>query len=429
MVSRFLITIIAVSFSVGWANGQSPLTELPLTRAYELLENRYPLLENGNLIKSVLGLETEAIDKGSLPSVYLKADSRLQSESASLDLPEGTVLPFQIDVPLYSAKTYLEAQYTILDGNMADAQKRLKEAQAKADLQGLEVDRFALKERVNKLFINIILLREQSKLFDISIEDLKARKEKIEAGVDEGVLLQSDLNKIKVRELELAAQQDNLSFKLTGLVQSLSYLIGQEIDENAELQLPNMANPKAIPNIDRPEQKLFQLQQQTILANNDLIDASLRPRLVTYAQAGAGYPNPLNFLDNNFAPFGVVGLQFNWKITDWRKADLDREKLSLQTMKLKNAEETFEFNLQSADASYLAEIDRLSAQLEHDDKIAELQSDILTQMAVQLDEGVITSAEYITQVNAELAARQNMLIHRVERKNAQLEFWNKRGGL
>ncbi|HFB99779.1 MAG TPA: hypothetical protein ENJ53_03135 [Phaeodactylibacter sp.] len=57
-----------------------------------------------------------------------------------------------------------------------------------------------------------------------------------------------------------------------------------------------------------------------------------------------------------------------------------------------------------------------------------MQTKILEQLAAQLDEGVITSTDYIIQLNAELASRQNLLIHQTELAKVQLDFWNERGG-
>ena len=159
-----------------------------------------------------------------------------------------------------------------------------------------------------------------------------------------------------------------------------------------------------------------------------MIDVQKKPQLSAYAQAGVGYPNPLNFLANEVAPYGILGVQMNWKIADWNKTQVDKDILLLQSQKLINAEETFNFNLNSKKAKYQSDVNRLLSQIEQDEKIADLQAEILKQIAAQLDEGVITSSEYIIQVNAELLSRQNLLIHQTELSKLQLEFWSERGG-
>lgn len=426
MVKYFLLIGVYL-FTLFQLSGQAR-TKLSLSEAYELLEDRYPILQNAGLLDAIHQKELDQLKKSRQPVLLLKADGRLQTESVSLDVDENTPLPFEIDQPLYSLRGYLEAQYTILDGGMNNAQKSLKEAQLKADQQSLEVDRYALRERVNQLFICIIMLREQEKMFDLSLEDLKARKERVTAGVEHGTVLESELSKIEVKELQLKAQQDNLAFKQTGLINTLNQLLGIELAENVSFNFPTLTSAGMIPNLNRPEQKLFRVQREAILANSLLIEASRRPRLGAFAQGGVGYPNPLNILDNSTAPFGVIGLQFSWKIAGGKSTQLDKEVLALQAQKLQQAEETFEFNMTSKESTYLAEVERLQAQIEQDGEIAKLQAGILLQMAAQLDEGVITSSDYISQVNAELSARQNLLIHQTELLKTQIEFWNDRGG-
>ena len=68
------------------------------------------------------------LDIAKKPTIFLKADARIQSESTQLD-SEGATLPFDINQPLFSVKPYLEAQYLILDGGINDVQKKLKEVQ------------------------------------------------------------------------------------------------------------------------------------------------------------------------------------------------------------------------------------------------------------------------------------------------------------
>ena len=65
--------------------------------------------------------------------------------------------------------------------------------------------------------------------------------------------------------------------------------------------------------------------------------------------------------------------------------------------------------------------------IEKDGDIVKLQTQILTQLGIQVDEGIITTAEYITQLNADLQSKQNILIHKAELINTQLKFYSSRG--
>ncbi len=428
MVSTKFPILVFTFLSLGNVFSQVSLKHLSLDEAYSLLEDRYPSLRDGDVIRAIHDKEQLKLDIARKPEIFLKADARLQTESAQLELPEGTTVPFTIDLPIYSAKTYVEGQYSLIDGGLNTAQKKVKDIALKAELQQIEVKRYALRERINQLFVNSSILRTQIGLFDISLKDLDTRKKRVLSSVEEGVLIRSDLSKIQVKELEIQSQKDNVVYRLKGLINTLSELLDVTLSDDISFIFPSFNDPLLIQPIVRPEQELFLLQQQAIVANEDVIIAARKPKLQAYAQAGVGYPNPLNFLESTTSPYGIVGVQFNWKITDWNKDKIDKEILSLQAQRVQNAKETFEFNLNTRTASYLAEVERLSRQLEKDKEIIKLQSNILEMLAFQLDEGIIASSEYITQVNTELRARQNALIHQTELLKVQVEFWNERGG-
>ncbi len=151
--------VLSPAFGQAW-------TKFTLENAYQMLEERYPVLKNSELLKEIHQKESEQLEKSRLPSVSLKADGRLQSESTSLGAEAGSQFPIQIDLPLYSAKSYLELNYNILDGGQTTARQKVTDAQTEVDQQMLEVDRYALRSRVDLHFVNMILLREQLKLFD-----------------------------------------------------------------------------------------------------------------------------------------------------------------------------------------------------------------------------------------------------------------------
>ena len=411
-----------------WLGAQSDKTaSLSLTEAYGILEERYPLLRNGALLQQIAQNQRAQIDAEGKPVISWKADARLQSETINLE-SDDPMMPLNISRPLVSAQTYLDASYVLLDGGLKEARQNLVTAQVKTELQQQEVDRFQLRERVNQLFLTISALREQEVLFDLSVKDLAARQEQVKAGVEYGVLLPTELTQLLVKEQELLAQQDNINYQLSGAIKSLEQLLDLQLSPSVNLTYPPLGAADLLPAIQRPEQQLFQLKQEAVLAQVQLAESERKPKLQVFAQAGIGYPNPLNLLDGNVAPYGIVGAGFSWKLVDWDKTRLQKETFRLQATQLQNARETFDFNLSQGEAQYRAEMDRINAQIIRDENIAALQADILEQMAVQLDEGVINSADYVNQLNAELRARQNKAIHQIQLLQTQLNFWNNRGG-
>ena len=400
-------------------------SELTLTEAYALLEDNYPLLKNIPLTEAAYQAEINQLRSARKPTIQFKTDATLQSEQPGLDDTEQ--VPLQIDLPLYSAKSYLEARYALYDGGLNRAQREQKEAQQRVDLQSLETERYTLRERVNQLFVGYLLNQKQTVILQTTLSDLQARRKALEAGLQYGTVLPSEVAQLRVRELEIEAQRSDLQYVNQGLLTTLSDLTGVVLSPETTLILPELPEPTTVPTLSRPEQVLFQQKKQALLANEELIAASRRPTLGFFAQGGVGYPNPLNFFDNQTAPYGMAGLNFQWNLINWKKQQHQREALSLQAQQIANQEETFTFNVNTQTGEYLATVARLTQQIENDQEIVELQADVLRQLAAQLEGGVITTTDYLAQVNAELQARQQLELHRIQLVRAQLEFLTDRG--
>ncbi|MEM6800554.1 MAG: TolC family protein [Bacteroidota bacterium] len=398
---------------------------LSLEEAYGAFEANYPLLGSDSLVDRIYKKELEKLKLDRRPDLFLQAEARIQTETVSL--PEDSGLPLDIDLPLYSFKPFLELNYALYDGGLNKAQGEEKHAAWEVEKKSLEVERYGLRKRINGLFVGIALYKAQEDLLAISQADLLERRKILEAGLQSGLVLESEVSKLKVRELELEAQAKSLQFSIAGNLNTLSVLIGMELEPSIEIILPLYQSLSSFPQLNRPEQELFLSQQRSLLSKEGFLEAQHRPRIQLFAQGGGGIPNPLNFFDNNFSPYGIAGISFQWKLSDKKQLRQDREILFLRARQIQKQKETFDFNMESANAKYQSSIENLEAQIQQDQEIAQLQAEILSQLATQLENGIITSADYLIQSNAELRARQNLELHKIRLIQTQLDFLTERG--
>lgn len=416
-----VVAILLLSQNFLWAQARSRLS---LQEAYTALEQEYPLLETDSLVNRIYQKELDKLALDRRPDLFLKADARIQSETVSF--PDDIGIPIAIDLPLYSAKSYLELNYSLFDGGLHKAEVEQKKADWEVEKKSLEVEAYSLRQRIDQLFVGIALYRAQIKLLGISQEDLAARRKVLEAGFQSGVVLESEVARLKVRELELDAQLGQLRQRLIGSLATLSDLTGLTLAPNIELDLPKYeAQQEDV--LDRPEQELFLLKKASLLEKESLLEVRKRPQIQLFAQGGAGVPNPLNFFDNNLSPYGLAGVSFQWKLSDRKQIAHDREILYLRSQQIDRQKESFEFNLDAAQANYSAEVSNLTEQIRKDEEIAALQAEILSQLATQLENGVITSADYLIQSNAELRARQNLELHKIQLQQKYLDYRTRRG--
>lgn len=81
--------------------------------------------------------------------------------------------------------------------------------------------------------------------------------------------------------------------------------------------------------------------------------------------------------------------------------------------------ETFLFNTNTSLSQLSAEIAKLKALLASDEEIVALRNSIKSRAQVQLENGAISTNDYLKEINAEDQARQNKLLHEIQLLLAQ----------
>ena len=131
------------------------------------------------------------------------------------------------------------------------------------------------------------------------------------------------------------------------------------------------------------------------------------PRLSAFGQAGFGRPG-LNFMSDEWQDFYVMGLQFFWIPWDYGETKRKQTIIDLNSRMLNYEQENFDLQLQSAIDRVLSRIKLLEEIIREDEKMVEVRELIRLSMEKRLSEGVITSAEYITELNREKQARLDL---------------------
>ncbi len=414
MISTIRHIFIAVLLSMG-LNGfaQNGTT---LQDCYRLAEANTAIAQNPQLFEKITALKLENIDASRLPTLQWNAKATWQNEVFGLPFSLPGV---DVNIPKYNVLTNVEANYLLLDGGLAEAKKTVEKAKLAVDNQLVTVELNKLREQVDKFFFGALLLQEQSKSLDVTLKDLQAKTAQVEAAIKHGVALESEVLKLRVEQLKVQSKIEEIGSDRRALIAVLSSLIGQSLDENAKLDLPNPQSAIQNPQSNRPELALFDLQKQQVLASSDLIAAQWKPKVAAFATTGVGYPDPLNFFDDKISPYFIGGVQFSWKFWDWKQADREREQLAVQSQLIENQKQSFTQNLAHQDGKFREDLAKLQNQIQRDEEIAKLQSEVLKQLSSQLENGVATTTDYLLQSGAELQARLAVEARRVQLAQVQ----------
>lgn len=372
----------------------------------------YPLVKQYNLIEQTAQYNISNANKGYLPQLTLSAKGTYQSQVTKLPI----TIP-NVTIPGLSKDQYqavVEANQVIWDGGAISAQKKITNANAEVEKQKLEVDLYALNERINQLYFGILLLKEQLRQNDILQNELQTNYNRVASYKQNGVANQSDLDALKVEQINAQQRGTELHSTQKSYFIMLSALTGLTIDTKTELIKPeiNLASLNTTVN-HRPEIGLFDAQNKLFESQKELLNAGNRPKIGAFVQGGYGKPG-LNMLTNAFSDFYIGGIRLSWNLSGFytQKNNLNKIEVSKKAMDVQK--ETFLFNSDLKTKQQQTEIEKLKSTLANDDEIIRLRGNIKKSATTKVDNGTLTITDLIREINAEDQAKQLKSLHEIQ---------------
>lgn len=423
MASKFIgrykiimLCFVAVCSCLANASAQQ-VYHLTINEAYRLARNNYPLSRQRELIKKTADYSVENASKGYLPSLSFNGQATYQSAV--------TNFPFKIPgikIPAFSKdqyKIYGEVNQVIYDGGMIKNEKQTDEANAAIQQQNLEVELYALYDRVNQLFFGILLTNEQLKQNDLFEKDIQNGIDKTKALVSNGTAFRSNVDELQAQLL----QADQSSIQILALRKSyinmLSLFINESVNDSTVLEEPQ--SPELSDSVNRPELLLYDYQKKVYDLQGNLLNIQLRPKFNIFFQGGYGRPG-LNFLDNDFAFYYITGLRLNWNLGSLYTLKNQRHLLDINKKTIDIEKENFLFNTNITQKQQHAEITKYTDLIKKDDAIISLRESVKNATGAQLENGVLTAHDFLTQVIAEDQARQNRILNKIELLQSQYSY-------
>ena len=380
----------------------------------------YPLVKQFGLIEMTEKYNISNANKGYLPQLTLSAKATYQSDVTQIPSSLGTTIsqitghPFSFpELTKDQYQAMLELNQVIWDGGMISAQKKGIKASNEAENQKLAVDLYSLKERVNQVFFGILLINEQLIQNNILKSELQTNYDRIVTLKQNGIASQSDLDAIKVEQLNTQQKEAELKTNRKTYMLILAAITRLQIDENTVLEKPVMPDTDVKVVNHRPELGLFDAQFKMYDSQKDAVFASNLPRLGFYVQGGVGKPG-LNMLSNSITPFYVGGLRLSWNISGFYTLRNNLVKIELNKKSVEVQKETFLFNNNLIDQQQHNEIDRLKEVLKNDDEIIGLRHNIKTSAEVKVQNGTLTVTDLLREIDSESLAKQTKVLHEIQ---------------
>lgn len=388
------------------------VNSITLDSCYVLAKKNYPLVKQHELIAKSNEYTLGNIAKGYLPQLDINGQATYQSDVTQFPKSIPGIKTLSKD----QYKIYAEANQVIYDGGVLKQEKKLQEANAIVDEQQLEVELYKLKDRINQLYFGILLIDEQLKQIVLTRRDIQLGLDKTNAQISNGTALQSNADILKAQLLKTDQQTIELNSNRKAFTDMLGLFVNRPLDENTIFIKPE--NITSSGEISRPELLMYDERNKIFDVQNNLLTAKNTPKISFFVQGGYGRP-AFNILSNNFDPFYIGGLRFIFPLSEFYTIKNERNLISINKQNIDVQRSTFLFNTQLAIKQQSASITKLQAFLKTDNEIISLRTNVKKAALAQLENGVLNSSDYLREVNAEDAARQDKILHEIQLLMAQ----------
>lgn len=386
------------------------LDALSLEQCYSLATGNSPMYQQKALTIAAGNKMEKNVGLNWLPRLDIGAQATYQSDVTAMPIKVPNVTIEDLDKDQY--KGALELFQPVYDGGIIAGQKKLQRINTATEAQKVEVDLYQLRATINNYYFNALLMDQSIAVTLLVQEDLKSSIKTISTQVANGLSTKSNEDMLKAEFLKTAQHMIDFRSVKKQAVEILAILTGAEIDEQTIL-----IKPTAFPNMNdtlvkRPELKLFDFQQQNFQLQSKLINAKTNPKLSIFANGGYGKPG-LNMLKNEFQWFYLTGIKINFPLMSRITQHNDKAVLKIQEQVVGKQKENFLINNRQLLVRQKNEIERYRQLVLTDSEIIALRKSIKENAFIKMSNGIITTSDYIRELNLENQAMLGQKLHEV----------------
>lgn len=417
-MKALLLSLLLMCCWPWWNHAQQRLS---LPQVQQQAAAQLPLLKRKALAAETAKTQTANLNNNFLPQLSLNAQASWQSDVTALNV--GNIPGFPKIEPLSKDqyRATLDVNQLIYDGGINRRQKEMTHLQQLLREEEVNVALQQLKERINNLYLNVLLIDEQQQQLNILFKDIEAGITKVKAQVQYGTAFRSNLALMEAEQLKAQQRRIELQNDREGLLSVLSLYTGQNFAADVLLETPEAPALAHANNLSRPELQLYQLQDSLYQLQAATVTNKLQPRISAFANTGYGRPG-LNMLKNEFAPFITTGIRFSWNLSNFYSKNNDKILAEINRKDIQAQQENFVQQTTAQLRQQQSAISKLQALIGTDRQIIALKTQIKEAAKAQLENGVITASDYLREVNAEDQARQALALHQLQLVQALLNY-------
>lgn len=422
----FLLLLAGLAFSGRDMYAQiASATRYTLDSCYVYARDNYPMIRQYDIIQKLGELSARDALSTYIPQITLGGEAAYYSDVVAFpDKIEELFSQFAgMDFEGLKNDQYkvlLDINQNIWDGGYSGAKKQAAIAEAQVSAMETATELYKLKSKVTEVYFGILTTDAMIEQNDIAAGILKDNEKILEACLENGVAMESDLNTIRAEILSNEQNRIRLVGARDTYIRLLSLITGRPMDSRTEFMIPEATvyrQEYGENEVKRYELALFDAREAALDARRKMIDAAVIPSFSLFAQGYYGYPGMNMFddmLDYKWGFNGVVGIRFRWNVSGLftRKNHLGQLEQSRRSIELQR--ETFLFNNRLEQTGKSAEIEQMLAIMEQDECIIVLRSSVREASEAKLANGTITANDLVRDIAAESRARLDKSLHELE---------------
>ncbi|MDE5836089.1 MAG: TolC family protein [Paramuribaculum sp.] len=397
----------------------SGVANITLDYCLQRAEENYPVIKKYGLLETYSELNLSDINRGWLPRIGFTAQGNVQNivpafPTALTDILSHTGFNIK-GMSKLQYKIAAELNQTVWDGGASKSNREIERASSAESKAAIDVELYAVRSQVENLFFGILLIQEQLKQTESTLNLLSANLQRLQSMVKNGTAMQSDADMVEAQYLTLKQNIAEATSAIIGYKNVLAIYIGEEI-HNKEFICPDASIPESMESA-RPELNLFERRIELNQAREKAIQASLMPRIGFFTQAYYGYPgyNYFESMINRNLSFNILaGIRVSWNIEPLYTKNINRKKLLLSSEMINADRDIFLFNSQLQSSRENSEINGLREVIKEDGRIVELRRNVRLSAESQLKNGIIDATALLSKINDENQANLNSAYHQIQ---------------
>lgn len=402
----FLVFLLLLS-NLAFAQINQTIT---LEQLHQFAANYYPTLKQKSLYGQLLDSKKQQLNTNYLPQISLVGTATYQSEVTTFNFSIPGASTFNQKQDQYSLG--LELKENIFDYGAIKTQKNIEVLVAELQNKQIDADYIKVKDRIDQLFASIQLCNENLEIFQMKQVELAVKQKRINSFVENGAGLKSSLLAIDAELLITEQKMTEVQSLQQACLEVLSLLTNQKLGPATKF-IEREPNFSLKTSLNRPEIQSFETQINTNSLKEKMITKSSLPKIYVFGRGYYGRPG-YNFLNNDFRTYGMVGVGLNWNLSAYYTSGKEKKNLQIASELLSVQKEVFELNVKTLLVQQKEEILKLEKLIEMDVKIQTIKKEILATSSSQFDNGIITTYDYIIDLNADQQARAILAMHHVQ---------------